>query len=177
MFDRSSGRQLWERVLPGDGPGQPARCWSAAILTDGVVIAGSSTGRVYGLDSATGAIRWRTEPLVPLTPPNSDFMAIVETASGILVTTTGRVLLLVDPLTGAVRWRREFFSLSSFQPFPAAIGDVAAVTGFNGEFLLVDAATGAARVTTGTGAVLPSADRPRRRFLVTALSSFRLVTP
>ena len=51
-IERSNGRQVWQTSLPRTG------YEAVSVLVDGDQLICASGGRVFGLDAATGEIRW-----------------------------------------------------------------------------------------------------------------------
>ncbi|SEM00712.1 PQQ-binding-like beta-propeller repeat protein [Streptacidiphilus jiangxiensis] len=108
-------RQAWRAALDGAVYGQP-------LIVRGTVVAATEHDSVYGLDPATGRVRWHTslgtpEPLSALPCGGIDPLGI--TGTPVYEPTTGlvfavaelnggrHVLVGLDPATGAVRVRRE----------------------------------------------------------------------
>ena len=125
-LDDSDGRLLWrtEIVNPLRTPFSPEAIAAMAPLSaDGWVFAADTTGRVYGLDAETGAIRWDqalNDPS-PLTPP----LLIDE---HLLVPANSGELYVVDRRTGRLAFRVD--AGASFLRGLADAGDVlVAVTG------------------------------------------------
>ena len=108
-------RQAWRAALDGAVYGQP-------LIVRGTVVAATEHDSVYGLDRATGRVRWHTTlgtpaPLSSLPCGGIDPLGV--TSSPVYDPSTGLVFALaelatgqhvlagLDPATGAVRVRRE----------------------------------------------------------------------
>lgn len=96
------GGVLWRTPLP-DAEG---RAWlggtnQAGALTPELFIVASTSGVVYGLERATGAVRWRHQGAAPY----ESGVALLEDVA-VVAGMTGEILGL-DAATGAVRWRRS----------------------------------------------------------------------
>jgi hypothetical protein len=125
-LDASDGRLLWrtEIVNPLTTPFSPeAIAAMAPVSADGWVFAVDVTGRVYGLDAETGAVRWDhalNDPS-PLTPA-------VLTDDQLLVPANSGELSALDPRTGHLLFRVD--AGAAFLRGLADAGDVlVAVTG------------------------------------------------
>jgi outer membrane protein assembly factor BamB len=118
-------------VAAGPDPASPALAWQtpldgavygSPVVVAGQVVAATEGGSVYGLDAATGAVRWRSHladsvPGSALPCGNIDPIGItgspaVDPVSGqVFVATTEagvrHELYGLDPATGAVRSRRD----------------------------------------------------------------------
>lgn len=105
----------WTRPLDGTVYGQP-------LVVRGVVIAATENDSVYGLDWATGRVRWRRHlgtPLPLARQPCGDIDPIGITSTPVYDKATGLVYALaqvgrarhllagLDPATGAVRYLRQ----------------------------------------------------------------------
>ncbi len=108
-------RQAWRAQLDGAVYGQP-------LIVRGTVVAATEHDSVYGLDLATGRVRWHTSlgtpaPLSTLPCGNIDPLGVTgtpvyEPGTGLVfalaeLSTHQHVLTGLDPATGAVRVRRE----------------------------------------------------------------------
>jgi len=59
-FDARTGQKLWSSYL-GQPQGGTVGIGASPAVGNGIVVAGGADGAYYGLDAATGAIRWRHE--------------------------------------------------------------------------------------------------------------------
>ena len=129
---------------PGPGPtGQPQLAWRTKvgpmhmvpILVDGLVIVGTNSGQLVGLDAHTGEIRWDTAAGTAQIQPS------LAAADGVVFGSDGTAIIAVDVATGTKRWST---------PEDGATGrlnviDGVVYDGFNGGVVGLDAATGAER--------------------------------
>jgi len=109
-LDARTGLQRWQAVLPRRGaavclPGRPA-------VSGGIVAAQMLDGRMYGLDRATGALRWTVErdPLAPGAAFTSPITSVVVAPEGDMFFSdagTGS-LRAVAANSGEVLWRARF---------------------------------------------------------------------
>jgi outer membrane protein assembly factor BamB len=99
-LDASDGRFLWRTdvvnpLRPTPFSPQTILSATAPVSADGMVLVVDATGRAYGLDAETGALRWdqALNDASPLTPP-------VLTDEHVLVPANSGTLYAVDPDTG-----------------------------------------------------------------------------
>lgn len=183
-FDRRSGRPRW-RFVSGydDSPGQ-----FMAAPGGQLVVSGSGSGRLYALDAATGALRWRTPPLgehvtvfVPVLDdpdviaPFTDFGAAPRV--GGVASFHGR--------SGALRWLVRFPPLDATRPVGAGGGVVATrrevfAAASDGTVYAFDRETGRRRrrwppapCSRGGGDPASSADAPAHERPADAVDDFR----
>ena len=104
-LDASDGRFLWRTDIvnplrPTAFSPQTILSAMAPVSADGSVFVVDVTGRVYGLDAETGALRWdqALNDASPLTPP-------IVTDEHVLVPTNSGELYAVDPRTGHLVFR------------------------------------------------------------------------
>jgi outer membrane protein assembly factor BamB len=149
-LDGRNGRVVWRfRPEVADVPGM-----YLGESGDGLVFAGSAAGQLYGIDAATGLLRWRTL----LGEPESTVVAAPIVSRGIVVAgftvfghPIGGGVVAVDAATGRVRWRRRFPAprLSTVETGPAggpvAIGDLVVVGRRDGVVEAIDRLTGRVR--------------------------------
>lgn len=61
-FDMKTGKTAWKRVIPKGGINfcrfNKGGTGATAVITDGMIVALGSAGRVYGIDLASGDLRW-----------------------------------------------------------------------------------------------------------------------
>jgi len=137
-FDEHTGTRRW-RFAPDDGYGVGLYL---GVARGGLVMAGSASGRVYGVNAATGRLAWSATiseaPKTTVFEPVAGEDAVAVGYSTFGETLTGGVAV-VERRSGMVRWR---------QPFPPA--PHGAATGFGGGPVLtrdlVIAASGDGRI-------------------------------
>ena len=91
--------------------GQPIR--SAAAVTDKLVVYGSQGKAIYGLDPATGEVKWKvpTRSRVDSSPVIAGDQVVAATERG--------VLYVLDAATGAINW--QYDAGGSFTASPAVV--------------------------------------------------------
>jgi outer membrane protein assembly factor BamB len=116
----------WERTLDADGIAFP-------ILVDGILITGTQSGLVIGLDGLTGEERWRAAG-------NQQFSSIAPSAAdGIVVVTDLDGVSGLDVATGVERWHRE---IANDEQRPAIMDGVVYVGTIDGAVHGLDVTTG-----------------------------------
>jgi outer membrane protein assembly factor BamB len=180
-IERRTGRVAW-RFRPHlvDVPG--------LYLGDaggGLVFAGSAAGQLYGIDVATGLVRWRT----PVGDSKRTVVAAPVVSHGLVVAgftdfgqPVGGGVVAVDEATGRVRWRRRFPT-----PRPATVetgpaggpvvaGDLVAIGRRDGVVEAIDRRTGMVRWSVPPVRPLGRlADEVRHDFRALALAGRALV--
>jgi outer membrane protein assembly factor BamB len=151
-FDRRTGARRWSfQAEGGDGPG----LFLGAASTD-TVFAGSVTGRVYAVDTATGRPRWVTrleeKPMVSVFPPERHGTAVLVGYSVYDNPSTGGIASL-DGSTGRVIWKTPFPKPAEPGRHtnrgggPVVVGGLVFGSAGDGNIYGLDVATGAIRWT------------------------------
>jgi outer membrane protein assembly factor BamB len=151
-FDADSGAELWRTELPGTVEG----LWSAPVEVDGTVaflaFAGSPgaswSDGFFGLDAATGDIRW--SKLFSIGGQAYSDRGPVDADGSILLTPLTGELVAVDPVTGAVRWSTPADTSRTSGP-PLVADGVVYASGPDG-LVALDAGSGASRWRDAGGA-------------------------
>lgn len=108
-FDRRSGVPRW-RFVPTDGYG-PGFYLSFSATADGVVYAGSPSGRFYAVDAETGRLRWSTvvaaDGKTTVFPPRFQGTVVAAGYTEFVAPNRGGLVLL-DTRTGRILWKRAF---------------------------------------------------------------------
>ncbi len=98
-LDAATGRLLWEAAAEANGSGFAA----APLVANGHVFIGSRDGHFYGLDLATGAVRWRAGLPAPIRQPAArDGMRVIVTAEDLVA----RAFMTDGPEAGRVVWQQ-----------------------------------------------------------------------
>jgi eukaryotic-like serine/threonine-protein kinase len=146
-YDAASGARLWSAFAGGGPVGYDF----PPVVDRGVVyVAGgrgmlSSSGDVFALDAATGAVRWTVS--IP------GFGGYPIAVDGEDVYVDGPHLLALDRASGARRWELMIGNLSDGgYSRPAVDGDTVYVGGGDGRVYAVNRATGSTRWSTPVGA-------------------------
>ena len=94
-FDAVTGEPAWSAPWTSDTGGS----LYIDSVADGMVMVGSSDGRLLALDAATGTVRWHLDDVGPALSPNGGFVG------GTLYAAVGEQrILAVDARTGAPIW-------------------------------------------------------------------------
>lgn len=104
-FDRTSGESLWSAPqltgVPEGIHGNPYMDWRPLAASAGVVVAGSTTGWVVGLDLEAGTELWRRNP-----QRGSIFHPIAADNRSAYLVDGGLGLIAMDLATGTILWAR-----------------------------------------------------------------------
>lgn len=95
----SDGHQLWVATLP-------AAVRTGVTVSGTRAIVGADDGYFYGVDVATGVLRWRWDGVLP-GEDRFGVSAVAKADAGLVVLAGNGVVSAVDPLTGGVRWTRH----------------------------------------------------------------------
>lgn len=91
-MELETGSELWSLALDGG-------IWTAPLVVDGTVYAGSQTGTVYAVDTATQQIRWEfAGDGWVMSPPAWE--------NGMVFVSGGAVLYALDEESGSVLWQK-----------------------------------------------------------------------
>lgn len=155
-FDATTGHPRWTTSTgTGSGVDPAMSSYSMPVVGNGAVFVGGDDGAVYGLDAATGAVRWRSASvavggsagaatLVPGLGPTSSVAV-----AGNLVYAAGLdgALHAFDAATGTARWTAPIGVVNAFGSAPVVIDGTVAVQ--SDEALhTFDVVTGAPRWTS-----------------------------
>ena len=101
-LDATTGRLLWTHDFSSIRSDLELFCDGGAIVTNGLVIASAGDGQIYGMDTATGAVRW-TAPRVA-NYPTGDFRALALSGEVAVASSSSGRATGLDVLTGAMVW-------------------------------------------------------------------------
>jgi outer membrane protein assembly factor BamB len=135
-FDRTTGATVWTAPqlsgLPPGTAGSPDADYRPIISSQGLIIAGSTTGYIVALDALTGVERWRQTADMG----SATYLFSADTAV-VYVTYSGLQLGAFDVLTGTLRWMAgNNPGGGEFYPYPAPDGDRLYVSGLTGFYEL-----------------------------------------
>ncbi len=183
-FNRLTGTLRW-RFEPSDGYG-PGFYLGYQATADGVIYAGSPSGRLYAVDTLTGRPRWTTvvatDGKTTVYPPRFSGAYVAAGYTEFVAPSLGGIVL-VDAASGRVVWKRAFptprdRSLSvSWAGGPVFVDDLVVVTAGDGIIHAYDVATGNERWTLPPVTVQPgNLIDPARDFRGLAVSGRTLIS-
>lgn len=145
-LDAATGQILWVHDFVPRSPELDSYCLGGAVVYGSLVIASSADGRVYGLDRASGDVRW----LAPAVDgfPYGDARGLALAGSIVITGSMGGTSVGLDAATGKILWSTPV-SGSSLGRDMVADSDIA-VFG-PGEIVALDPKTGAILWRTGAG--------------------------
>jgi outer membrane protein assembly factor BamB len=149
-LDGATGHVLWVHDFAPRLPDLPSSCTNSPVLVAGLVVASSDDGRIYGLDTATGAQRW----FVPAVPrfAGGDSRALAVSKNVVVATSSSGYATGIDAVTGATRWQMlTARDESSLGVYVAADSLIAIFTTGDSELLALDPQTGEEKWRTGAG--------------------------
>ena len=145
-LDSFTGRLLWTHNFTPISSDLGSSCGGGAILAAGLVIASAADGQIYGLDTATGALRW-TAPQVP-NYPIEDFRALALANGLVIASSSSGTATGLDALTGVAVWTSHV-SGASLNNSVAADAEIALFS--TSELIAVNSQTGSVIWHTGLG--------------------------
>lgn len=149
-LESATGRERWHYDFQPERADQPSSCFGGAAFTPGgLVVQPQADGRVFAFDRLSGAVRW-TSPRVhvlPATPgdPGSlgDQRWISANGDALVVTSTTGIIVSLDPVSGATRWRVQPYEGSIWQR-PSIGGGLVCVS-YGAYYVALDLTTGTLR--------------------------------
>ncbi|MCE9659818.1 MAG: PQQ-binding-like beta-propeller repeat protein [Burkholderiales bacterium] len=143
-LDRQSGSLRWRFATEGasrsfaDRENDTTSVFGSASIADGVVAIGGRDGFAYGIDLASGALKWKT------THDGSSWILSSAVQDGQLYLASGSAAIVqaADLQSGAERWR--FATGGAVFGSPAIAGSVLLVSDFSGALHAIDKTSGAA---------------------------------
>lgn len=133
----------WVHEFLPDSVGQYAGCVGGAALYHGTVITSIEDGRVFALDTATGATIW-VAPRVHQLPPVggwNDLRRVAVAGDVVVVGSQTGIIVGLDAATGAERWRAQPVSNISVLG-SVATDDSTAYMNFTADLVAFDARNG-----------------------------------
>jgi outer membrane protein assembly factor BamB len=139
-FDRASGRRAWRYGAPDD---DDAGLFLGPVDAD-MVVAGSPSGRVYAVDAASGALRWRRDVAGGrhrvVFPPVRAGASIVASFTGFDGPLSGG--LVAFDRNGGRRWIHRFEDGAGAAGPPVVCDDTVVVARTDGRIEAIGVATG-----------------------------------
>jgi len=183
-IDRRAGTLLW-RFEPDDGYG-PGFYLGYEATADGVIYAGSPSGRLYAVDTLTGRPRWSTavatDGKTTIYPPRFNGPYVAAGYTEFVAPSLGGLVLL-DAATGRILWKRAFpaprdRSLSvNWAGGPVFVDDLVVVSAGDGIIHAYDVASGNERWSLPPVSVQPgNLIDPTRDFRGLSVSGRTLVS-
>ena len=118
------------------------------MLTAGLVIASAGDGQIYGLDTATGAVRWTAPPVANY--PTGDLRALALSNDLVIASSNSGRATGIEATTGAIRWSSQLDGASlAYQV--TADKQLAVFSTLSNEIVAVDPQTGSVLWRTGLG--------------------------
>jgi outer membrane protein assembly factor BamB len=145
-LDAVTGRLLWTYNFSPMRPDLESFCDGGAVIAGGLVIVSAGDGQIYGLDTATGALRW-TAPQVS-NYPTGDFRALALVNGVVLASSSSGRATGIDVVTGAIVWTSAV-SGASLSNHVASDAQVAIFS--TSELIAVDPQHGSVVWRTGVG--------------------------
>lgn len=145
-LDARTGQLLWTHPFTPWRPDLDTMCTSHAVIADGLVITAVGDGQIYGLDTATGDVRWVAPKI--LNYDTGDDRALALSNDVVLASSNSGFATGIDVASGAVLWSTQL-SGSSLAYFGSADSQLA-VFGTT-EVIAVDPHRGTVDWRTGVG--------------------------
>lgn len=145
-LDAGTGRLLWTRNFSPIRADLESFCDGGAVIANGLVIATAGDGQIYGLDTATGAVRW-TAPQVS-NYPTEDFRALALSNGLVIASSSSGRATGLDVNSGTVVWTSAV-SGASLTNHVAADAQVALFS--TSELITINPQTGSVLWRTGVG--------------------------
>lgn len=135
-MNRTTGQIQWSAPqltgLPPNTPGSPDADYRPIVASNGLIIAGSTTGYIVGYDASTGMERWRATA-----DRGSATYLLSADATAVYVTYSGLQLGAFDVTTGTLKWLAgDNPGGGEFYPMPAPDKDQLYVSGLSGFYAL-----------------------------------------
>ena len=183
-FNRLTGALRW-RFQPSEGYG-PGFYLGYQATADGVIYAGSPSGRLYAVDTLTGRPRWTTvvagDGKTTVYPPRFSGAYVAAGYTEFVAPSLGGIVML-DAATGRIVWSRAFptprdRSLSvSWAGGPVFVDELVIVSAGDGIIHAYDVASGNERWSIPPVTVLPgNLIDPARDFRGLAVSGRTLIS-
>jgi outer membrane protein assembly factor BamB len=145
-LDAATGRVLWIREFTPRIADLGSICNGGAVLAAGLVIASADDGQIYGLDTATGAVRWTAPPIAGY--PYGDLRALALSNDLVIASSTSGFATAIDAATGTIRWSTQIDGASLVYRVAA---DAELAVFATSELIAVDPQSGSVLWRTGLG--------------------------
>lgn len=142
-LSRDDGQELWRAQLSSEILSEPAASASVAVAT-------ANDGRLYGVDMATGAIKWMYESVQPVLTLRGTSAPLVKGDTVIAAFDSGKVYAL-EMETGLIQWEQrvaipkgksELERIVDIDGTPWLAGELLYVVSYQGRLMAFAAATG-----------------------------------
>lgn len=147
-LDARTGHLLWTHGFTPWRPDLDTTCTSHAVIVGGLVITATGDGQIYGLDTATGDVRW-VAPKIPNYDTGDD-RALALSNDVVLASSNSGFATGIDVSTGAVLWSSQL-SGASLAYFVSADSQVAVFEDGSSEAVEVNPQNGEVNWRTGVG--------------------------
>jgi outer membrane protein assembly factor BamB len=145
-LDASTGAIKWTYHFSPEFPQQPTSAYGGAAVWNDLVIEPAADGRVFAFDRATGAVKWiapRVHSIPPAGTSWGDLRFPAVFGDNLAVTSsTGNVLVGLDPRSGAERWRSADIAGAMYRP---AVDEENVYVSYGSIFAAFDVTTGRLR--------------------------------
>lgn len=149
-YDAATGATRWVHEFLPETAGQYAGCVGDAALYRGTVITSIEDGRVFALDTATGATVWAASRIHQLPPAGgwNDLRRVAVAGDNVVAGSSTGTVVGYDAATGSERWRASPVGEISVLSVPAT-DDSSAYVNFAADLVALDARNGSVRWATG----------------------------
>jgi outer membrane protein assembly factor BamB len=107
VLDRRTGQEKWRREFPPRAPGLRTGFGGGPVFLDGIVVAASGDGTIYGLDRGTGATLWSLPPAIRPDGrrQDGDWRALAVSGSTLIAGSASGTVTAFDVRSRAEKWR------------------------------------------------------------------------
>ncbi|HEY2854920.1 MAG TPA: PQQ-binding-like beta-propeller repeat protein [Gemmatimonadaceae bacterium] len=150
-YDKTTGATRWVHEFLPEVTGQYAGCVGDAALYQGTVITSIEDGRVFALDTATGATVWVAPRIHQLPPAGgwNDLRRVSVSGTVVVVGSSTGTVVGYDAATGLEHWRASPAGEISADLSPAATDDSSAYVNFAADLVALDTRSGVVKWQTG----------------------------
>lgn len=149
--DAETGREKWRTPFPVSHPQLAPSFAGGLVLADGVVVAASGDGTIYGLDTTNGVIRWSVPAVSAMSAQRPDFRALARSGRRLIAGSLSGVLICYDLDTLQERWRLPADHNDSVGFRVSTDEDLVYVPYLSGQMVAIDAEKGSELWRVGDG--------------------------